>query len=47
VPGELIAIDSINQSPDHLTGRKLMDKGISPTPQQAADPACDLAALLA
>jgi len=45
--GELIAIDSINQSPDHLTGRKLMDKGISPTPQQAADPACDLAALLA
>jgi 3-phenylpropionate/trans-cinnamate dioxygenase ferredoxin reductase subunit len=45
--GELIAIDSINQSPDHLTGRKLMDKGISPTPQQAADPACDLAAGLA
>lgn len=45
--GELIAIDSINQSPDHLTGRKLMDKGITPTPQQAADPACDLAALLA
>ena len=45
--GVLIAIDSINQSPDHLTGRKLMDKGITPTPQQAADPACDLAALIA
>ena len=45
--GQLIAIDSLNQSPDHLTGRKLLDKGISPTPEQAADSSFDLAALLA
>ncbi len=45
--GRLIAIDSLNQSPDHLTGRKLLDQGISPTPQQAADIAFDLNSLLA
>jgi len=45
--GRLIAIDSLNQSPDHLTGRKLLDKGISPTPAQAADAGFDLASLLA
>jgi 3-phenylpropionate/trans-cinnamate dioxygenase ferredoxin reductase subunit len=45
--GRLIAIDSLNQSPDHLSGRKLLDKGISPTPEQAADTSFDLAALLA
>lgn len=45
--GVLIAIDSFNQSTDHLTGRKLLDKGISPTPAQAADTGFDLASLLA
>ncbi len=45
--GRLIAIDSFNQSTDHLTGRKLLDKGISPTPEQAADPDFDLNSLLA
>ena len=45
--GRLIAIDSLNQSPDHLTGRKLLDQGISPTPQQAADTGFDLGSLLA
>jgi 3-phenylpropionate/trans-cinnamate dioxygenase ferredoxin reductase subunit len=45
--GRLIAIDSINQSTDHLTGRKLLDKGISPTPEQAADVSFDLNGLLA
>jgi 3-phenylpropionate/trans-cinnamate dioxygenase ferredoxin reductase subunit len=45
--GTLIAIDSLNQSPDHLTGRKLLDKGISPTPAQAADGGFDLASLVA
>jgi 3-phenylpropionate/trans-cinnamate dioxygenase ferredoxin reductase subunit len=44
--GRLIAIDSLNQSTDHLTGRKLLDKGISPTPEQAADSGFDLASLL-
>ena len=45
--GRLIAIDSLNQSPDHLSGRKLLDQGVSPTPQQAADTAFDLNSLLA
>ena len=45
--GRLIAIDSLNQSNDHLTGRKLLDTGVSPTPEQAADSGFDLASLLA
>jgi len=45
--GRLIAIDTLNQPPEHMTGRKLLDKGISPTPAQAADPAFDLTSLLA
>ncbi|MCX7155588.1 MAG: FAD-dependent oxidoreductase [Rhodocyclales bacterium] len=43
---KLIAIDSLNQPADHMNGRKLFDKDISPTPEQAADPAFDLASLL-
>lgn len=39
----LIAIDSINQPQVHMTGRKLLDKGNSLSPAQAADPAFDLA----
>jgi 3-phenylpropionate/trans-cinnamate dioxygenase ferredoxin reductase subunit len=45
--GKLIAIDSINQPGDHMNGRKLFDKGISPTPEQAANTSFDLASLLA
>lgn len=45
--GKLLAIDSLNQPGDHMTGRKLLDKGISPTPEQAADTAFDLNSLLA
>jgi len=45
--GKLIAIDSLNQSAEHLTGRKLLDQDISPTPVQAADSGFDLATLLA
>lgn len=45
--GKLIAIDSLNHSAEHLTGRKLLDQGISPTPAQAADSGVDLATLLA
>lgn len=44
--GRLIAIDSLSQSGDHLTGRKLLDQGISPTPAQVADNGFDLASLL-
>jgi 3-phenylpropionate/trans-cinnamate dioxygenase ferredoxin reductase subunit len=45
--GRLVAIDSLNQPAEHMTGRKLLDKGVSPTPAQAADAALDLASLLA
>lgn len=45
--GRLIAIDSLNQPGDHMTGRKLLDKGLSPSPEQAADTAFDLNSLLA
>lgn len=44
---KLLAADSVNASKDHLTVRKLLDAGVSPTPQQAADAALDLASLMA
>jgi 3-phenylpropionate/trans-cinnamate dioxygenase ferredoxin reductase subunit len=45
--GQLIAVDSVNASKDHLLARKLLDAGVSPTLAQAADSTFDLAALLA
>lgn len=45
--GKLIAIDSLNQPAEHMTGRKLLDTGISPTQQQAADTATNLNSLVA
>jgi 3-phenylpropionate/trans-cinnamate dioxygenase ferredoxin reductase subunit len=41
----LIAVDSINRPEDHLPARRLLDHGISPTANQAADPAFALSAL--
>lgn len=35
--GQLIASDSLNQPAEHMLCRKLLDQGVSPTPQQAAD----------
>lgn len=43
--GTLVAVDTINAGREHLQARKLMDAGISPTPEQAADTAFDLASL--
>jgi len=43
---QLIATDSINASRDHLQARKLLDAGVSPTPQQAGDAGFDLNSLL-
>lgn len=43
----LIAMDSVNASKEHLTARKLLDAGVSPTREQAADAGFDLAGLLA
>lgn len=44
--GKLIAVDSVNSAKDHLQARKLLDAGISPTPEQAADLGFDLGSLL-
>jgi len=44
--GKLVAVDSVNASKDHLLARKLLDAGVSPTPQQLADGGFDLAGLL-
>lgn len=44
---KLLAADSINASKDHLQARKLLDAGVSPTPQQAGDMAFELNSLLA
>jgi 3-phenylpropionate/trans-cinnamate dioxygenase ferredoxin reductase subunit len=43
---QLLAVDSVNASKDHLQVRKLLDAGVSPTPAQAADTGFDLAGLL-
>jgi len=43
---KLLAADSINASRDHLQARKLLDAGVSPTPQQAGDAGFDLNSLL-
>jgi 3-phenylpropionate/trans-cinnamate dioxygenase ferredoxin reductase component len=44
---KLIAVDSLNRIPDHMVARKLLDRGISPAPEQAADQNFDLHGLLA
>lgn len=44
--GALIGIDSVNRAADHMAGRNLIPGGVALTPDQAADPAFDLAALV-
>lgn len=44
--GKLIAVDSLNQAADHMIGRKLLDRDLSPAPGQAADSGFDLNSLL-
>jgi len=44
--GRLVACDSINRPQDHMAARKLLDKGVSPTPEEIADPAFDLPAFV-
>jgi len=45
--GQLLAVDSINAPKDHLTARKLLDKGATPAPEHMADPSWELAQALA
>lgn len=42
----LLAVDSVNAAKDHLQARKLLDAGVSPTPEQARDAGFDLGSLL-
>jgi 3-phenylpropionate/trans-cinnamate dioxygenase ferredoxin reductase component len=44
--GRLIAVDSLSRVQDHMQSKRLLDHGLSPTPEQAADPAFDLQSLL-
>ena len=44
--GRLIAVDAINDAKAYVIGKKMIKSGLSPTPEQAADPAADLKALL-
>ena len=43
---QLLAVDSVNATKDHLQARKLLDLGVSPTPAQVKDLGFDLANLL-
>lgn len=43
---KLLAVDSVNAAKEHLQARKLLDAGVSPTPEQAADTGFDLGSLL-
>jgi 3-phenylpropionate/trans-cinnamate dioxygenase ferredoxin reductase subunit len=42
----LIAVDSLNRIPEHMQAKRLLDHGVSPTPEQAADPLFELQSLL-
>ena len=45
--GRLIAVDSLSRVQDHMQSKRLLDHGLSPTPEQAADPQFELQSLLA
>jgi 3-phenylpropionate/trans-cinnamate dioxygenase ferredoxin reductase subunit len=44
--GRLLAVDSLNRVSDHMQAKRLLDHGLSPTPEQAADPSFELSSLL-
>ena len=43
---QLVAIDSVNQAPDHMAGRKLIAASVSPTAEQVQDVGLNLKSLL-
>jgi len=45
--GRLVSVESLNRTQDHMLARKLLDRGVSPSPDQAADAGFDLKTLLA
>ncbi|HEY6453466.1 MAG TPA: FAD-dependent oxidoreductase [Steroidobacteraceae bacterium] len=42
----LLAVDSLNRISDHMQSKRLLDRGLSPTPEQAADLHFELPSLL-
>ncbi len=42
--GALVAVDSVNRPQDHMAARRLLDRGVSVSPEEIADPAFDLPA---
>jgi 3-phenylpropionate/trans-cinnamate dioxygenase ferredoxin reductase subunit len=44
--GRLLAVDSLNRISDHMQSKRLLDRGLSPTPAQAADLQFELPSLL-
>lgn len=44
--GRLIAVDSLSRIPDHMLAKRLLDQGLSPTPEQVQDASFDLQSLL-
>jgi 3-phenylpropionate/trans-cinnamate dioxygenase ferredoxin reductase subunit len=44
--GRLIAVDSLSRIQDHMQAKRLLDAGLSCTPEQAADPQFELQSLL-
>lgn len=44
--GRLLAVDSLNRISDHMQAKKVLDQGLSPTPEQVADPQFELTSLL-
>lgn len=45
--GALVGVDTVNRPQEHMTGRKLLDRGITPTAEQVADEGFSLAGLVA
>ena len=44
--GKLLGSDSLNQAKEHMATRRMLDKKVNPTPEQAADPAFNFQTLL-
>lgn len=43
---ELLAVDAVNDSRAYMIGKRLLETGKTASPEEAADPACDLKSLL-
>ena len=44
---QLVGVESLNRASDHMVSRRLIERGLSPSPERCADPAADLKSLVA